>query len=86
MKLVGFRKSKRKGKKYDAIVFENNKTRYIPFGALGYQQYRDRTGLGLYSSLDHNDKDRKRRYRLRHADEQLVKFSPGWFSWYYLWT
>lgn len=85
MKLIGFRKSKRKDKKYDAIIFENNKTRYVPFGALGYQQYKDKTGLGLYSHLDHNDKERRKRYRQRHKGSQLRIFSPAYFAWYYLW-
>jgi hypothetical protein len=86
MVLVGFRRSKTKGKKYDAIVKrESGELSYIPFGQLGYEQYRDRTGEGLYTKLDHYDKRRREAYRKRHSGEQKVKYSPGYFAWYYLW-
>jgi hypothetical protein len=57
-------KSKRKNKKYVAI-FDNGKS--IHFGARGYDQYRDSTGIGAYSSRDHGDHQRRRSYFLRHS-------------------
>ena len=50
-KFLRFEKSKRKGKKYDAVL-QNKETKRevrVPFGAIGYQQWKDSTGLGLYS-------------------------------------
>lgn len=85
--LVGFERSRNKGKKYDAIL-RNKKTRKnrrIPFGATGYEQYRDSTGLGLYARVNHGDPKRRRNYRTRHQGENKRKFSSGYFSWKYLW-
>lgn len=88
--LVGFERSKVRGKKYDAIL--RNKTRArkgqmrrVPFGAVGYEQYRDATGLGLYTHVNHGDPKRRRNYRTRHHGENKRKFSSGYFSWKYLW-
>jgi hypothetical protein len=92
-KLKGFKRSKRKGKKYDAVL--QHKTtgaqRTMSFGAIKsngkpYPQYRDSTNLGLYRKLDHGDKERRRRYRARHR--VYIKpgmWSPGWLAWRYLW-
>lgn len=83
---IKFSRSDRKGKKYKAEVY--GKT--VHFGALGYQQYHDK--IGLYSSLDHNDIKRRKRYRDRHKKIMIgsipayrIKYTPAWFSWYYLW-
>lgn len=54
-------------KKYTAIV-QNKKTkkiRRINFGDRRYQQYKDRTDLQLYASLNHNDRKRMRNYYSR---------------------
>ena len=61
--------SKRKAKKYMAIVKDliTNKERKIHFGARNYQQFKDSTKLKRYSSKNHNDDERKRRYYLRHS-------------------
>ena len=94
-KLVGFERSHVRGKKYDAIL-RNKKThkgqrhdrlviRRVPFGAVGYEQYRDSTGKGLYSRVNHGDPKRRRNYRTRHHGENKRKFSSGYFSWKYLW-
>jgi len=88
-KHIGFRKSTRKGKKYDGIL-EHKKTKlkkYIPFGAVGYQQYKDSTGLKLYTDMDHLDDTRRKSYRARHAANgyEKVKYSPAYFSFNYLW-
>lgn len=86
MKLLRFEKSHTKGKKYDAIVLtDTGKEKRVPFGAIGYQQYKDKA-LGLYSKLDHLDKKRRDNYRNRHRGENLKKFSPGYFAWKYLWS
>lgn len=87
-KLLRFQKSKTKGKKYDAIIQhkKNKDEKRIPFGATGYEQYKDSTGVGLYSHSNHGDKTRRRNYRSRHR--HFLKdgqFSPGYFSWKYLW-
>jgi len=89
-----FEKSTRKGKKY----MTRYKGKLIHFGALksdgkGYQQYRDRTGLGLYSHLDHNDPERRKKYRERHGKIKLKdgtlayknKEQPAHYSYFYLW-
>jgi hypothetical protein len=91
-KLVGFERSHVQGKKYDAIL-RNKKThkgqmhhlRRVPFGAVGYEQFRDSTGKGLYSRVNHGDPKRRRNYRTRHHGENKRKFSSGYFSWKYLW-
>ena len=84
---IGFEKSKTKNKKYDAILRDKLtwKLKRVPFGALGYNQFHDRTGLGLYKSLDTHDTERRRLYRLRHSGEDKNTFSSGQFSWRYLW-
>jgi hypothetical protein len=86
-KLVKFQKSKTKGKKYDAIIEDttNKKRMRVPFGAIGYEQYRDDTGLKLYTRYDHLDKERKKNYLKRHQSTRFKKWSPSWFSAVYLW-
>lgn len=86
-KLVKFRRSQTKGKKYDALLV-NKKTgreKTVPFGAIGYEQYKDTTGLGLYSKQDHKDPKRRELYRKRHRGEDGNKFSSGYLSLKYLW-
>ena len=89
--LVGFRKSSTKNAKYDAIISDSGKIRYVPFGDNRYQHYHDR--IGLYSNLNHNDLKRRDEYRKRHSaiktkDGKLAYqqlYSPAYFSFYYLW-
>ena len=99
-KIVRFMKGVRKGKKYTAIV-ENRRTkkqRKISFGAIGYQQFKDRTPLKLYSSKNHGDKKRMQNYFNRHsgtkkkyaAIKKEIKKSKGYYtpkilSHQYLW-
>lgn len=87
--MVKFRKSTKRGKKYDAFY----KGRWIPFGQLGYQHYKDSTGLGLYTRLNHNDKLRRANY-LRRAKGIKDKFgrltwrnpnSANYYAIRYLW-
>ena len=84
----GFRKSRTKNKKYDAVL-ENHETGrvvHMPFGDTRYGQYEDCTPLNLYSSKNHRDKERRASYKKRH-DGYLRQgyYSPGWFSMNYLW-
>lgn len=86
-KLLGFRKSKTEGKKYDAIL-ENKitkKIKHVPFGDKTMQHYKDVTPLKLYSHLDHNDKQRRDNFRSRHGENAKYKFSSAYFAQKYLW-
>jgi|DEB19_MinimDraft_3_1074340.scaffolds.fasta_scaffold53280_2 hypothetical protein len=85
-KFLRFEKSRSNGKKYDAILLNKTtkKEKRISFGAIGYDQYKDKA-LGIYSKHDHLDRARRARYRIRHRGEDQFKFSSGWFAWKYLW-
>jgi hypothetical protein len=84
---VRFEKSKSRNKKYDAVLMNkySNQLKRVSFGHKGYQQYKDSTGLNLYSILDHNDKERRRLYYARHGFEAPL-YSSKWFSHKYLWA
>lgn len=88
-RLEGFKRSPNKTKKYMA-TFRNKqtgKTRVMHFGARGMQQYRDSTGLGLFSKYDHNDPKRRASYKARHRGYiRRGYWSPGELSMRYLWT
>lgn len=85
-KLVGYRKSKTKYKKYDAILQGKEKKYIVPFGDKRYENYHDLTGLDLYPKLLHGDKKRRKLYRGRHQkDLKAGHYSPGYFSYYILW-
>lgn len=68
-KIIKFEKSKIMGKKYTAYVQSKatKKIRKIHFGALDYQQYKDRTPLKLYSYKNHNNRKRMQNYFSRHS-------------------
>lgn len=88
--LIGFRISSRYNKKYDAIIKnkQDGTLVYIPFGSRSplMQQYKDSTGIGAYSHLDHNDKVRRIKFRIRFKGQYDPDyFSPLYFSWVYLW-
>ena len=70
-----FHRSERKDKKY---AVWSPKGKLINFGAKDMEQYKDSTGLGLYSHLDHNDPERKRRYLLRAKG---IKNKEGLRTW-----
>lgn len=84
-----FEKSNAKNKKYKTVY--NGKT--INFGDSRMQQYKDSTGLGLYSSKDHGDSIRRKSYLARakgikNKEGQLtwkLKSSPNYYSVRYLW-
>ena len=88
-KFIKIEKSKKKYKKYDAII-QNKKTKKqitIPFGDTRYEQYNDSTGLKYFNHLDHGDKFRRKQYTKRHS--VYIKnntYSPGFFSMRYLWS
>ncbi len=68
-RIVKFMRGTSKGKKYTAVV-ENRRTkkrRKISFGAVGYQQYKDRTPLKLYAKGNHGDRRRMENYFSRHS-------------------
>lgn len=68
-RIVKFMRGTSKDKKYTAVV-ENRVTkkhRRISFGAVGYQQYKDRTPLKLYSRHDHGEHKRMENYFSRHS-------------------
>ena len=85
----GFEKAKAKHKKYTALI-QHKKTKKIikiNFGDDRYQQYKDSTGLGLYSNKNHLDKKRRASYRSRHKKDIKDGFySAGLFSMRFLWT
>ena len=87
-KFIRFQKSRAKNKKYAAILQHKSTGRnvIVNFGDTRYQQYKDTTGLRLYTNLDHNDKKRRSSYRSRHKIHVNVGYySPAYFSYNYLW-
>ena len=60
-----------KFKKYTAYIKNNvtKRIRKIHFGDNRYEQYKDRTKLGLYSRKNHNNKRRQNNYYNRHSGE-----------------
>ena len=86
-----FKKSTRPGKKY-MVIAPNGKT--IHFGDIKSEQYRDTTGLGLYTYLNHNDEKRRASYLarakgIRNKAGELTwkdKNSANYFSIKYLWS
>lgn len=85
---VKFEKATAQNKKYKAILKnkDTGRTKTINFGDKRYQQYKDTTGLGLYTNLNHNDAIRRASYRKRHQrDIRDGYYSAGWFSMKYLW-
>lgn len=76
--------SKVKNKKYSVYVkSESGGKKLIHFGDNRYQQYYDK--IGHYSKLNHNDKERRKNYKLRHAGEDKDKNKAGWWAWHKLW-
>ncbi len=87
-KLLGYEKSTRKNKMYDAILQKksDNKIIRVPFGDIRYENYQDLTGLNLYQHLIHGDKERRKRYQNRHkVFLRNGYYSPSYFSYFILW-
>ena len=88
---MNFKKSTRPGKKY-MVVAPNGKT--IHFGDSSMSQYKDTTGLGLYTHLNHNDEKRRASYLARakgikDKNGNLTwkdKNSANYFSLKFLWS
>tara|TARA_Y100000389_G_scaffold179584_2_gene193778 strand:+ start:3923 stop:4231 length:309 start_codon:yes stop_codon:yes gene_type:complete len=68
-KILYFKKSNINGKKYSAFVQDKKtkKIRKLDFGALDYQQYKDRTPCGLYTYKNHSTRTRQQNYYNRHS-------------------
>lgn len=95
-KVVKIEPSKVKDKKYVALL---NTGRRVNFGYAPMGQFRDSTGLGIYSHKNHGDRKRQIRYLQRHhggittkskalADEILKsqgKITPRYLSTKLLW-
>lgn len=84
---VGFRVSFTKFKKYDAIL-ENKQTgklKYIPFGDTFSKHFKDITGLGYYTYLNHNDPKRRTAFRKRFYEKARFLYSSAYFAYHYLW-
>lgn len=92
---IQFQKYQGSGKKkYTAILPSGKK---VHFGHQDYEHYKDSVpknlGGGVWSFKDHLDKKRRQNYRTRHGAQTCkngqkcidVKYSPAWFSYYYLW-
>ena len=88
----GFEKSKNPKKKYDAIL-ENKETgriKRMAFGDKNLPQYKDSTGLGLYTKKNTLDKNKRRQFRARFSNLKQrqnwkTTFTPLYFSWRFLW-
>jgi hypothetical protein len=82
--LVGFSRSSRPNKKVVATLKNENtgRTRSVHFGQRGSVTYKDKTGKGGDST--HGDPKKRENYRKRHQ-KPGPKFSPSYFSWFYLW-
>ena len=86
-------KSTRDGKKLMTIIKDPNtgKPKTIHFGNTKYEHFKDKTGL--WSELDHRDKERRERYRKRHAKVLKKDGTPAkddylkaaFHSWRVLW-
>lgn len=91
-KFVKFEKSDRKGKKYNAVL-ENRETKRqvkVPFGDSNLPQYKDSTGLGLYSKKDTLDKNKRKQFRarfsaLKQKSDFKNYYSSMYYSWFKLW-
>ena len=91
-KFVKFQRSTNPKKKYDAVLKnkETGREVLVRFGDKSLPQYKDTTGLGLYSKKDTLDKNKRRQFRARFsATKQTADFknyySPMYFSWTRLW-
>jgi len=86
--IMKFSKSKVKNKKYTVIT---PKGKTIHFGDTRYEHYKDR--IGIYSHLDHLDKERQRNYRarakaIRNSKGELTYNNPeysNYYSYHFLW-
>jgi hypothetical protein len=86
--LQGFTMSASAEKKYNAILKEKISGRLVEvaFGRPGFWHYKDMTGLGLFSNLDHKDAARREKFHDRFSKFVIMgMYSPAYFSLNYLW-
>lgn len=83
---IKFYKSNRKGKKYKVSFTYMGKNYNIHFGSSTNDQYRDDTPLKLFSKRNHLDKERRRRYYLRHGSDNNDPTTPKFWSHRMLWS
>lgn len=69
------------GKKYYALV--GKKKVYFGGDPRKYEHFYDK--MGYYSNLNHNDKERRKRYKQRHEKYRHIVGSPSWLSDQILW-
>jgi len=85
-----FKKSTRKNKKYMVKVDD----RWIHFGQLPYEHFKDSTPQKIYSNLNHYDINRLKNYRkramaIKNKSGQLTYkliTSPNYWALKYLWS
>ena len=85
---IEFKRSTVNNKKYMAILKNKQNARVVKvhFGDSRYEHFKDKTGLGLYKHLNHNDEARRARFRSRHSSYiKEDSYSPAFFSVEYLW-
>lgn len=79
---MDFKISTKKNKKY-MVKLKDGKV--VHFGDKRFSQYKDTTGVGAYSHLDHLDMRRRENYKSRHEKTRHIVNSPSWFSDKFLW-
>lgn len=93
-KLIGIEPSKYKNRKYDAIIDSGPNSRWqpsllrIPFGEEDQPHYKDTTGLGLHSHMDHDDLGRRLLF-CKEAEKKLYlseHYSHTYFTLKYLYS
>lgn len=86
--LVAFEKAATPERKYSAVLKDKftGRVATVSFGRPGYWHFKDTTGLGLYSNLDHLKEDRRQRVRAKYAGDLTPQmYDPQYFSLNYLW-
>lgn len=94
MKIINFKESPLKNKKYRVNFILKNKLYSVDFGNIYYQHYRDSTPLQLYRNLNHYDIERKRNYLkrssgIKNKNGELTKDNPlsaNYWSRKFLWS
>ena len=68
-------KSKTETKKWDVYIPTEKGIKKVSYGAAGMSDY-----------TKHKDKERRERYRTRHARDHIDDpYKPGFWSWWHLW-
>ena len=79
---IVFATSSKKGKKYKAAFQDGT---VVHFGHPSYEQFKDSTGLRLFSHKDHGDPVRRENFRKRHDCLHKPKKTAGYLACKYLW-